>query len=64
MLVKIPEKITSYAQCLQDSEGAILEALCHFYQEFDRIKKTSIIDMQRFGPDVIRKKWVDLLLHS
>ena len=64
MLVKIPEKITSYAQCLQDSEGAILEALCYFYQEFDRIKKTSIIDMQRFGADVIQKKWVDLLLYS
>jgi glycosyltransferase involved in cell wall biosynthesis len=62
MLVKIPEKVALYAHCLQDSEGVILEAFCLFYQEFDRIKKTSIIDMQKFGPDVIRKKWVDLLL--
>jgi glycosyltransferase involved in cell wall biosynthesis len=63
MLVKIPEKVSSYAHCLQDSEEVILEAFCLFYQEFDRIKKTSIIDMLRFGPDVIREKWADLLLH-
>ena len=62
MLVKIPDKVASYAPCLQDSEAVILEAFCLFYQEFDRLKKTSIVDMQRFGPNVIRKKWVDLLL--
>ena len=62
MLVKIPEKVTSYAHCLQVSEGVILEGFCLFYQEFDRIKNTSIIDMHIFGSDVIRKKWVNLLL--
>lgn len=62
MLVKIPEKVTSYVHCLQVSEGVILEGFCLFYQEFDRIKTTSIIDMQIFGSDVIRKKWIDLLL--
>lgn len=64
VLVKIPERIASYARSLQESERAILEAFRVFYQEFDRIKKTSIIDMQRFGSDVIRKKWIDLLLCS
>jgi glycosyltransferase involved in cell wall biosynthesis len=62
MLVKIPDRNPSYANCLQESEVQILEAFSLFYQEFDRIKKTSIVDMQRFGPDVIRKKWTDLLL--
>ena len=62
MLVKIPDKVASYAPCLQDSEAVILEAFCLFYQEFDRIKKTSVVDMQRFGSDVIREKWVNLLL--
>jgi glycosyltransferase involved in cell wall biosynthesis len=62
MLVKIPDKIASYAQRLQESEVVVLEAFCFFFEEFDHIKKTSIIDMQRFGSDVIQKKWIDLLL--
>jgi glycosyltransferase involved in cell wall biosynthesis len=61
MLVKIPDRVASYAHGLQESEGVVLEAFCIFFQDFDRIKKASIVDMQMFGSDVIRKKWIDLL---
>ena len=61
MLVKLPEKVVSYAPCLHDSEEAIFEAFCIFYKEFDHIKQTSVVDLKRFGPDVIKKKWADLL---
>ena len=60
--MKIPDRIASYADCLQGSEVLILEAFCFFFDEFECIKKTNIVDIQRFGPDVIRKKWIDLLL--
>jgi len=62
ILVKIPDRIASYADCLQGSEVLILEAFCFFFDEFECIKKTNIVDIQRFSPDVIRKKWIDLLL--
>lgn len=63
VLVKIPERVASYAGRLQDSEEVMLEAFCLFYQEFNCIKKTGLVDVQRFGTDVIRKSWVDLLLY-
>ena len=61
MLVKLPEKITSYAHCLQDSEEAIFEAFGIFYKQFEHIRKTSVIDLKRFGSDVIMENWADLL---
>lgn len=60
MLVKIPEKVIAYAYCLQDSESVTLKAFCLFYKNFECIKKTSRVDMERFGSDVIRNKWIDL----
>lgn len=61
MLVKLPEKITSYAPCLQNSEEVMLEALEVFYKQFEHFKKTSVIDLKRFGSNVIVEKWADLL---
>ena len=61
MLVKLPEKITSYAPCLQDSEDAIFEAFGIFYKQFEQIKKINVINLKRFGSDVIMEKWANLL---
>ena len=61
MLVKLPEKITSYAPCLQESEEVIFEAFGIFYKQFENNKKTSVIDLKRFESDVIKEKWADLL---
>ena len=62
MLVKIPERIKSYAPCLQQSEKVILKAFCTFCQNVDFFKINCVVDMEKFGPDIIRKKWIDLLL--
>lgn len=64
MLVKIPEKIIPYARSLQDSEMVTLEAFKIFYQEFVNIKKSSFVDLEIFGPNVIRRKWAELLFSS
>jgi glycosyltransferase involved in cell wall biosynthesis len=60
-LVKLPLNIEAYAPCLQESERGLLEVMKLFYGSFDEMKRSDFIDLERFGADVIGRKWFDLL---
>lgn len=62
ILVKIPEKIVSYAPRLQDSEVTLVDTFSLFYQEFAKRNNMSVVDLSNFDRGTIREKWMNLLL--
>lgn len=60
-LVAIPSQVKHYAESLQDSENDLLAIIDQFYEEFDEIKNSDFVDLDKFSAAAIGREWGNVL---